>query len=132
MWHAYRYRAYPSRTGGTAEAERHIDIHRQLYNHALHDYNSASADDKPSKYQQQNKLPDWKTQWPVFGEVHSKAAQKTVHRLHDNLSSLKERKENGHSVGQLARQSPAEFRSVTYNQSGHQTTSDGQSEIFDF
>lgn len=118
MWYAYRYRAYPDRTGVTVEAERHIDIHRQLYNHVKWDYENSPVDEKPSEYTQNNKLPDWKQQWPVFGEIHSKAAQETVARFHDNLASLKGKKENGTKVGALKRQSPSGFRSVTYNQSG--------------
>jgi putative transposase len=90
-----------------AEAERHIDIHRQLYNHVKYDYEHGPEDDKPSEYTQNNKLPDWKQRWPVLPELHSKAAQETVARFHDNLSSLKGKKENGGHVGRLrqARQS---------------------------
>ena len=89
MWYAYRYRAYPDWTGVTADAERHIDIHRQLYNHVKHDYEHSPDDDKPSEYDQNNKLPEWKQKWELFGEIHSKAAQETVARSHENLASLK-------------------------------------------
>ena len=118
MWYAYRYRAYPDWTGVTAEAQRHIDIHRQLYNHVKWDYENSPEDDKPSEYTQNNRLPEWKRRWSLFAELHSKAAQETVARFHDNLSSLKGKKENGGKVGRLKRQGPSEFRSVTYNQSG--------------
>ncbi|ELZ22983.1 transposase, IS605 OrfB family protein [Natrinema limicola JCM 13563] len=99
-------------------AEHHIDIHRQLYNHVKWDYTNSPKDDKPSEYQQNNKLPEWKCRWSVFAELHSKAAQATVARFHDNLSNLRKKKEKGYNVGRLKRQSPSEYQSVTYNQSG--------------
>ena len=117
MEHSHRYRAYPS-DDVAAAAEHHIDVHRQLYNHVRWDYTNSPDDDKPSEYQQNNKLPEWKRKWPVFAELHSKAAQATVARFHDNLSNLHKKKEKGYNVGRLKRQAPNEYRSVTYNQSG--------------
>lgn len=117
MEYSHRYQAYL--TGGVAERlEYHLDVHRQLYNHVRWDYEQAPDDDKPGEYDQNNKLPKWKRRWPVFSELHSKAAQATVARFHRNLSNLKKKKENGHKVGRLKRQAPTEYRSVTYNQSG--------------
>ena len=52
-------------------------------------------------------LPDWK--YSVFGEVHSKALQKTVERFYDNLSRLKDKKQNGYKVGKLKWKSPREY-----------------------
>lgn len=117
MEYSHRYRAYP--TQEVAERlEHHLDIHRQLYNHVCWDYENSPGDDKPSEYDQNNKLPEWKRKWPVFGELHSKAAQATVARFHRNLSNLRKKKEKGDNVGRLKRQSPSDYRSVTYNQSG--------------
>jgi len=117
MEYSHRYHAYP--TQEVAERlEYHLNVHRQLYNHVLGDYENSPVDDKPSEYDQNNKLPEWKQQWPVFSELHSKAAQATVARFHHNLSSLRKKKEKGYNVGQLKRQSPTDYRSVTYNQSG--------------
>jgi putative transposase len=117
MEHSHRYYAYP--TQEVAERlEHHLDVHRQLYNHVRWDYENSPEDDKPSEYDQNNKLPEWKRKWPVFGELHSKAAQATVARFHRNLSNLHKKKEKGYNVGRLKRQSPTEYRSVTYNQSG--------------
>ncbi|WP_276298868.1 RNA-guided endonuclease InsQ/TnpB family protein [Halorussus lipolyticus] len=117
MEYSHRYYAYPS--GEVAERLKHqLDAHRQLYNHVRWDYENSPEDDKPSEYDQNNKLPEWKQQWPVFSELHSKAAQATVARFHRNLSSLKKLKTNGHNVGWLKRQAPSDYRSVTYNQSG--------------
>ncbi|MGZ0748286.1 MULTISPECIES: RNA-guided endonuclease InsQ/TnpB family protein [unclassified Haloparvum] len=117
MEHSHRYRAYPEQE--VAEGlEYQLNIHRQLYNHVRWDYENSREDDKPSEYEQNNKLPEWKRKWPVFTETYSKAAQATVARFHRNLSSLRERTEKGYNVGRLKRQSPSDYRSVTYNQSG--------------
>jgi len=89
-----------------------------LYNHVRWDYTNGPENDKPSEYDQNNKLPGWKRKWPGFGELHSKAAQATVARFHHNLTVLSELKEKGYSVGRLKRQAPSDYRSVTYNQSG--------------
>jgi len=117
MEYSHRYQAYP--TSEVAERlEHHLDVHRQLYNHVRWDYENSPDEDKPSEYDQNNKLPKWKQRWPMFGELHSKAAQVTVARFHHNLTVLSELKEKGYNVGRLKRQAPSEYRSVTYNQSG--------------
>ncbi|WEL22800.1 transposase [Halorhabdus sp. BNX81] len=117
MEYSYRYQAYP--TQAVAERlEHHLDVHRQLYNHVRWDYENSPADDKPSEYEQNNKLPEWKRKWPLFSDLHSKAAQATVARFHHNLTVLSKLKERGYNVGRLTRQAPSDYRSVTYNQSG--------------
>lgn len=73
MEYSHRYRAYQSDELAMA-AEHHIDVHRQLYNHVRWDYTNHPDDAKPSEYQQNNNLPKWKRKWPVFAELHSKAA----------------------------------------------------------
>jgi len=120
MWYDYRFRAYPDQTGVNAEVEGHIDIHRQAYNHTRHEYNDLNTDEDNigSAYQHQKRLTEWKDEWPVFSEVHSKALQKTVERFYDNLSNLSEKKQNGHKVGWLKWKSPREYQSMTYSQSG--------------
>jgi len=117
MEYSHRYRAYP--TDRVADRlEHHLDVHRQLYNHVRWDYENSPQDEKPSEYDQNNKLPEWKRKWSVFSELHSKAAQSTVARFHRNLSNLRKKKEKGYNVGRLKRQPPTEYRSVTYTQSG--------------
>ncbi len=120
MWYDYRFRAYPDRIGVTSEAERHINIHRQAYNHTRYEYQALNTDEANigSAYQHQKRLTEWKDEWPVFSEVHSKALQKTVERFYDNLSNLSEKKAKGHNVGWLKWKSPREYQSVTYSQSG--------------
>jgi len=120
MWYDYRFRAYPDRTGVIAEVERHIDIHRQAYNHTRYEYQALDTDEDTigSAYQHHKRLTEWKDEWPVFSEVHSKALQKTVKRFYDNLSTLSEKKKKGYKVGELRWKSPREYQSVTYSQSG--------------
>lgn len=58
MDYSHRYPAHPAETEVEEACEYHLDQHRQLYNHILHDYNNAAEDDKPSEYEQNNKLPE--------------------------------------------------------------------------
>ncbi len=63
MEYSHRYHAYP--TQEVAEGLEHqLDVHRQLYNHVRWDYTNSPEDDKPSAYDQNNKLPEWKRKWP--------------------------------------------------------------------
>jgi putative transposase len=117
MEYSHRYPAYPTQQVA-AELERHIDIHRQAYNYTRYEYENVDADNIGSAYKHHYRLPDWKEQFPVFSEVNSKALQRTVTRFYDNLSTLKEQKENGRKVGKLKWKSPKEFQSMTYSQSG--------------
>ena len=73
MEYSHRYHAYPTRE--VAEAvEQHIDLHRQAYNFARYEYtNYNDADDVGSAYKHHDRLTDWKDEFPVFTEVHSKA-----------------------------------------------------------
>ncbi len=76
------------------------------------------ADTIGSAYKHHDRLTDWKTEFPVFKEIHSKALQRTVTRFYQNLSNLKSQKDNGRTVGMLTWKSPREFQSMTYSQSG--------------
>jgi putative transposase len=86
MEHSHRYHAYPTQEVA-AKLEHHLNVHLQLYNNVRWDYEQVSQEDKPSEYDQNNKLPKWKQRWSVFGELYSKAAQATVARFHRNLSN---------------------------------------------
>jgi putative transposase len=101
----------------------HVDTCRQLYNHILYKLNE--ADDIPSRYEVQGRLPDLKSWWDDLGNVHSKVLQMVVKRVYDNLSTLKAQKENGHAVGSLKWKPPREYRSLTYNQSGFKLKNTG-------
>ena len=117
MEYSHRYAAYP--TQAIAELlEHHIDIHRQAYNYTRYEYENVDADNIGSAYKHHYRLPNWKTEFPIFSEVNSKALQRTVTRFYQNLSNLSEKKANGHKVGWLKWKPPTEFKSMTYSQSG--------------
>mgnify|MGYP000595623082 CR=1 FL=1 len=117
MEYSHRYPAYPTQQVAV-ELERHIDIHRQAYNYIRYEYENVDADNIGSAYKHHSRLPDWKDEFPIFSEVNSKALQRTVSRFYDNLSNLKDQKENGNKVGKLTWKSPREFQSMTFSQSG--------------
>lgn len=52
-----------------------IDIHRQIRNHAVHNYYNHPENNRPGKNQQVNELSGWKRQWPLWKEVSAHAAQ---------------------------------------------------------
>jgi len=110
-----RFRAYLS-DSVASEAWRQIDILRQIRNHAVRDYYSADYNDKPSEFDQNNKLTDWVDRWPVFGEPSRHAAQQAISQIHSDLETLDGRRDNGYNVGRLRWQGRGEFRSVSYNE----------------
>ena len=112
-----RFRAYPDEDTAS-EAWRHIDIHRQIRNHAVRDYYRALRDDRPSTYDQQRRLTEWKKRWPVFADVSAHAAQRTVSQVHKDLRVLREHRKNGRKTGRLKWQGRGEFRSVAYEHEG--------------
>ena len=128
MNYNYRYRLRPS-DALEKQLAWTVDTCRQVYNHFLYRLNRT---DDTSAYSEQKLLPSLKQWWTDLKSVHSKVLQKVVQRLYNNLSTLRGRKENGYHVGTLKWKGTGEYRSFTYSQSGHQTTSDGQSEIYDF
>jgi putative transposase len=115
MKYNYKYRLNPTEAL-TETLLHHVDTCRQLYNHVLYKLNE--ADDIPARYEVQGRLPDLKSWWDDFGNVHSKVLQMVVKRVYDNPSTLKAQKENGRAVGMLKWKPPREYRSLTYNQSG--------------
>ena len=123
-----RFRAYPDEETAS-EAWRHIDIHRQIRNHAIRDYYSHQPGNRPTAYDQHRKLTEWKQQWPVFGEVSAHAAQQTVSEIHKNIKTQQGRRENGYNTGRLKWQGAGERRSVAYQSEGfdvdHNTGRDG-------
>jgi putative transposase len=113
----FKYRVYPDEDVAS-EARRHINICREVYNHALGVYDSAPDGDKPTYTQLQNKLPVWKRQWTTWSDVNSKCLQMAVRRIFSSLSVLKSLKSKGYNVGKLTWKSPREYRSIVFNQSG--------------
>jgi putative transposase len=116
MKHTLRFRAYLP-DDMASEAWRHIDILRQIRNHAVRDYYGSNYNNRPSDYDQHNKLKDWTDQWPLFAEPSQHAAQQVISQVHNDLKTLQERRNEGYDVGRLQWQGAGEFRSVSYNQS---------------
>lgn len=112
-----RFRAYPD-DDTASEAWRHIEIHRQIRNHAVRNYYRAPRDDRPSAYDQHRELTEWKQQWPLFAGVSAHAAQQTVSQIHKDLKTLRERRKNGYKTGRLKWQGAGGFRSVAYQSEG--------------
>ena len=123
-----RCRAYLS-DPVASEAWRHINIHRQIRNHAVRDYYSHAPGDRPSAFDQINKLPAWKRQWPIWKDVSAHAAQQTVSQIHKDVKTMRERRKDGYEVGRLRWQGNGEVRSVAYQSEGfnvdHNTGHDG-------
>jgi putative transposase len=116
MKHTLRFRAYlPDAVA--SEAWRHIDTLRQIRNHAVRDYYDSASNDRPSDYDQHDKLTEWADKWPTFAEPSQHAAQQAISQIHSDLETLKERRKEGYDVGRLQWQGRGEFRSVSYNQS---------------
>jgi putative transposase len=112
-----------------SEAWRHINIHRQIRNHAVRDYYSHAPTNRPSAYDQVNKLPAWKRRWTEWKEVSAHAAQQTVSQIHKDLKTLRKKRKKGYKVGHLRWQGAGEVRSVAYHSEGynvdHNTGQDG-------
>ena len=116
MKHTLRFRAYLA-DDVASEAWRHIDILRQIRNHAVRDYYNSDYNNRPSDYDQHNKLTEWTDRWPTFANPSQHAAQQAIRQIHDDLETLQERRNEGYDVGRLTWQGAGEFRSVSYNQS---------------
>ncbi|MFB6227587.1 MAG: RNA-guided endonuclease InsQ/TnpB family protein, partial [Halobacteriales archaeon] len=116
MKHTLRFRAYLS-DDVASEAWRHIDILRQIRNHAVRDYYQTVPSHRPSDYDQHDKLTTWTDRWPTFAVPSQHAAQQAISQIHSDLETLQERRDEGYNVGRLKWQGAGEFRSVSYNQS---------------
>jgi putative transposase len=123
-----RCRACPDEETAS-EAWRHIELHRQIRNHAVRDYYSHEPGNRPSSFDQHNKLTDWKQRWPVFKDVSAHAAQQTISEVHKNIKILREKRYKGCKTGRLKWQGSGERRSVAYQSEGydvnHTTGRDG-------
>ena len=114
----FRCRAYPDEETAS-EAWRHIELHRQIRNHAVRDYYGHEPGDRPGAFDQHNRLTDWKHRWPVFKDVSAHAAQQTVSEVHKNVQMLREKRDKGYKIGRLKWQGSGERRSVAYQSEGY-------------
>ena len=120
MYYAYKYRLEPS-DAHREELDRHRDICRQLYNHALYRFNQIPDDAGTVKQRVRSirdELPNLKQWWDGLTGVYSTVLQTAVMRIADNIKRLGILKRNGRRVGQLKWKSPRDYRSFTYSQSG--------------
>ncbi len=116
---AFQYAAEPKDTTTAESAWQAIQTCREVYNHALtQEYKPAPDYNKPSYTAMQNKLPEWKREWPEWSDVYSKCLQMAVRRIKHSETVLGKLKERGFDVGELKWKHPREYRSITYNQSG--------------
>ena len=116
---AFKYAAEPEDTTTAESAWQAIQTCREVYNHALtQEYKPAPNHDKPSYTTMQNKLPEWKHEWPEWSTVYSKCLQMAVRRIKHSETILSKLKERGFDVGELKWKARREFRSICYNQSG--------------
>lgn len=110
----YRFRLYP-----TKEQEQKLlqslEYCRFVYNTLL---DWLKQQEKPNRYELQNRLPRLKEQHPELKEVYSKALQYEVYRLFSNMKGLSKSKKNGRKIGKLRYKPSHRFRTIHYNQSG--------------
>ena len=120
MHYTYRLRLKP-----TAQQRELLDDHRdtcrQLYNHALREFNKipdSTGTLNQRVRQVRDQLTDLKSWWGELNDLYSTVAQAAVMRIEDSIKALSELKEQGYNVGSLNWKAPGEFRSFTYVQSG--------------
>jgi len=120
MHYTYRFRLKP-----TPEQRERLDYHRdtcrQLYNHALGEFEqiSDSAGALNQRVRQvRDQLTDLKEWWDELNDLYSTVAQAAVMRIEDSVKALSELKQQGYNVGSLNWKAPEDFRSFTYVQSG--------------
>jgi len=120
MHYTYRFRLKP-----TAEQRGLLDYHRdtcrQLYNHALREFNKipdSTGTLNQRVRQVRDQLTDLKSWWDELNDLYSTVAQAAVMRIEDSIKALSELKEQGYNVGSLNWKAPGEFCSFTYVQSG--------------
>lgn len=97
------------------------DTTRQLYNHALREFNQIPEDAgtlRQRVWMVRDTIPALKDWWPDLKHVYSTVLQKAVERIRDNINNLGKLKAKGYDVGSLNWKPPREFRSFTYRQSG--------------
>ncbi|EJN57952.1 hypothetical protein HSB1_33690 [Halogranum salarium B-1] len=75
---------------------------RQLYNHALNEFNQIPGDagtHRQRVWMVRDTLPALKDWWPALKRVYSTVLQKAVERIRDNIQNLRKLKAKGYNVG---------------------------------
>ncbi len=120
MTYSPRYRLFPT-TEQREALDWTRDTVRQLYNHALSEFNDIPENAgtlRQRVWQIRDTIPDLKEWWSDLNNVYSTVLQKAVERIRDNINNLGKLKDAGYNVGSLNWKAPREFRSFTYRQSG--------------
>ncbi len=120
MEYSPRYRLFPT-TEQRESLDWTRDIVRQVYNHALREFNKIPEDEgtlRQRVWQVRDDLPNLKQQWTDLKQVYSTVLQKAVERIRTNINNLGKLKAKGYDVGSLHWKSPREYRSFTHRQSG--------------
>jgi putative transposase len=120
MKYSPRFRLFPTEEQRDA-MDWQRDTVRQLYNHALREFNKIPEDAgtlRQRVWSIRDTLPALKDWWPDLNKVYSTVLQKAVERIRDNINNLGKLKANGYDVGSLNWKKPREYRSFTYRQSG--------------
>jgi len=120
MKYSPRYRLFPTEEQRDA-MDWQRDTVRQLYNHALREFNKIPEDAgtlRQRVWSVRDTLPALKNWWSDLNEVYSTVLQKAVERIRDNIQNLGKLKSKGYDVGSLNWKKPREYRSFTYRQSG--------------
>ncbi|WP_181693488.1 helix-turn-helix domain-containing protein, partial [Natronomonas sp. LN261] len=119
MKYSPRFRLFPTEEQRDA-MDWQRDTVRQLYNHALREFNKIPEDAgtlRQRVWSIRDTLPALKDWWPDLNKVYSTVLQKAVERIWDNINNLGKLKANGYDVGSLNWKKPREYRSFTYRQS---------------
>ncbi len=120
MKYSPRYRLFPT-TDQREALDWTRNTVRQLYNHALTEFNDIPEDAgtlRQRVWQVRDTIPNLKDWWSALNNVYSTVLQKAVERIRDNINNLGKLKDAGYNVGSLNWKAPREFRSFTYRQSG--------------
>lgn len=120
MKYSPRFRLFPTEEQRDA-MDWQRDTVRQLYNHALREFNKIPEDAgtlRQRVWSIRDTLPALKDWWPDLNKVYSTVLQKAVERIRDNINNLGKLKANGYDVGSLNWKKPREYKSFTYRQSG--------------
>jgi putative transposase len=120
MNYSPRYRLLPT-TEQDEAMDWQRDTVRQVYNHALHEFEQIPEDEgtlRQRVWRIRDTLPAMKDWWTDLKQVYSTVLQKAVERIRDNIQNLGKLKAKGYDVGSLNWKKPREYRSFTYRQSG--------------
>ncbi|MBP1922856.1 transposase [Halorubrum alkaliphilum] len=103
MYYAYRFRLKPT-TEQRELLDYHRDTCRQLYNHALREFNKIPESEGTLNQrvrQVRDQLTDLKGWWDELNDLYSTVTQAAVMRIEDSITALGELKDKGYNVGSL-------------------------------